>query len=50
MWHSCVDPAVEHHLERYGTIVGNDLRIVAPEDLDDELAGWVAESYAHGAA
>ena len=37
-------------VERYGAIVGNYLRIVAPEDLDDELAGWVAESYAHGAA
>lgn len=37
-------------VERYGRIAGSYLRVVAPEELDDELAAWVAESYAHGAA
>lgn len=37
-------------VERYGTIVGNYLRIVEPDDLDEELAAWIGESYAHGAA
>lgn len=37
-------------VERYGRIAGNYLRIVGPEQLDDELAAWIAESYAHGAA
>lgn len=37
-------------VERYGTIVGNYLRIVEPDELDEELAAWIGESYAHGAA
>jgi hypothetical protein len=37
-------------VERYGDIVGNLVRIVRMEELDEELAAWVAESYAHGAA
>ena len=37
-------------VERYGRITGSYLRIVGPDQLDDELAAWVAESYAHGAA
>ena len=37
-------------VERYGRIAGSYLRVVEPEGLDDELAAWVAESYAHGAA
>ena len=37
-------------VERYGRIAGNYLRIVWPQQLDDELAVWIAESYAHGAA
>jgi hypothetical protein len=35
-------------VEPYGAIVGNYLRILRPDDLDDELAAWVAESYRHG--
>jgi hypothetical protein len=35
--------------ESYGDIKGNYLRIVRPDQLDDELADWVGESYAHGA-
>lgn len=37
-------------IERYGAVVGNYLRVVRPAELDDELARWVAASYAHGAA
>jgi hypothetical protein len=37
-------------VERYDGVVGNYLRVVRPEDLDEELEGWVKESYAHGAA
>jgi hypothetical protein len=36
-------------LERYSDIVGNYLRIARLEELDQEVAAWVAESYAHGA-
>ena len=36
-------------IERYDGVVGNYLRIVERDELDDELAAWVAESYAHGA-
>jgi hypothetical protein len=35
-------------VERYDGIVGNYLRITRPDELDDELRAWVAESYAHG--
>jgi uncharacterized protein DUF5655 len=35
-------------VERYGDIIGNYLRIERAEELDDELAAWVAESYEHG--
>jgi expansin (peptidoglycan-binding protein) len=37
-------------VERYGRIAGSYLRVVGPEGLDYELAAWVTESYAHGAA
>jgi hypothetical protein len=37
-------------VERYGRICGNYLRVVEPDDLDEEVAVWIAESYAHGAA
>jgi hypothetical protein len=37
-------------VERYGKIAGSYLHVVGPDELDDELAAWVAESYAHGAA
>lgn len=37
-------------VERYGRIMGNYLRIVEADELDDELAAWIRESYAHGAA
>lgn len=37
-------------MERYGSVFGNYLRVVQPEELDRELAEWVAESYAHGAS
>jgi hypothetical protein len=37
-------------VEHYGVVIGSYLRLVGPDELDDELASWVAESYAHGAA
>jgi Domain of unknown function (DUF5655) len=36
-------------VEHYNTVVGNYLRIARADELDDELAAWVALSYAHGA-
>ena len=45
-----IEPPRIVRVERYGKIAGSYLRVVGPEGLDDELAAWVAESYAHGAA
>ena len=36
-------------VETYGAVKGNYLRIVRPDELDEELAEWVGESYTHGA-
>jgi hypothetical protein len=36
-------------VESYGAVKGNYLRIVRPDELDEELAEWLGEFYAHGA-
>jgi hypothetical protein len=41
---------VSNKVERYGRIARRYLPVVGPEGPEYELAAWVAESYAHGAA